>query len=83
MDLIITFLADGTLPSEAKEVERVQRRLAWLWLSKDKRMYRLSFSGPYLLCLNPKEVGNLLAELHKGIHKGHIGGSSLAHEAMI
>lgn len=64
MDLIIEFLAKNCLLSERKEAEKVCRVFAQFWLSQDHRLYRRSFGGPYLLCLHPKKVNELLTELH-------------------
>lgn len=79
MDPIISFISDGVLPSEAKEAEKIRRISTQFQLSKDKRLYRLSFGGPYLLCLHPGVVEGLLTELHEGICDSHMGGRSLAH----
>lgn len=38
--------------------------------------------GPYLLCLHPDKVEELLAELHEGVCGSHVGGQSLAYRAM-
>ena len=82
MDPIIEFLVENHLPSEGKEVERVRRVFARFWLSKDHRLYRKSFKGPYLLCLHPNKVNELLIELHEGVCGNHVEGQSLAHRAM-
>lgn len=73
MDLIIIFLVEDVLPNEAKKAERVQRVVARFWLSRDWRLYRRSFSGPYLLCLHPSQVNDLLTELHEGVCGSHVG----------
>ena len=83
MDPIISFILDGVLPSEAKEVEKIRWISAQFWLFKDKRLYRLSFGVPYLLCLHPGVVKGLLTELQEGICDSHMGGRSLAHRVMI
>ena len=38
--------------------------------------------GPYLLCLHPDKVNELLTELHEGLCGSHVKGHSLAHQAM-
>uniref|UniRef100_A0A2N9FTJ7 Uncharacterized protein n=1 Tax=Fagus sylvatica TaxID=28930 RepID=A0A2N9FTJ7_FAGSY len=38
--------------------------------------------GPYLLCVHPSLVDDLLYEIHEGICGSHTGGRSLAHRAM-
>lgn len=49
MDPYVSFMTDGYLLTDAKEVEKVRRTLACLWLSEDKKLYWQSFEGPYLL----------------------------------
>ena len=39
MDLIISFLADGSLPTDVKEAKNVRRMSFRFWLSKDKKFY--------------------------------------------
>ncbi|XP_050253830.1 uncharacterized protein LOC126699902 [Quercus robur] len=82
MDPIVDFLADDLIPDDEKEANKVHRVVAWYWLSGDRKLYRRSFGGPYLSCLHPEKVGQLLAELHKEICGSHVGGRSLAHWAM-
>ena len=82
LDSYVAYLSDGSLPNDIKEDEKVQRTIACFWLSKDGRLYKRSFEGPYLLCLHPSKTVELLAELHEGIYGGHSGGKSLMHRAM-
>ena len=82
MDPIIDLLAEDQLPNDEKEASKVRRVAARYWLSTDRKLYRRSFGGPYLLCLHPKKVNELLAELHDGVCGSHVGGCSLAHRAM-
>ena len=82
MDPIVDFLADDRIPDDEKEANKVRRVAARYWLSRDRKLYRRSFGGPYLSCLHPEKVGQLLAELHEGICGSHVGGRSLAHRAM-
>ena len=44
-------------------------------------LYKRSFTGPYLRCLNHSEALYVLAELHEGVCGNHSGGRSLAHRA--
>lgn len=82
LDPYIAFLSNGSLPLDVKEAEKVQRTSARFWLSEDKRLYRHSFGGSYLLCLHPSKTVELLVELHEGICGDHLRGRSLAHRAM-
>ena len=79
MDPIIDFLADDRISDDKKEANKVRRVASQNWLSGDRKLYRRSFGGPYLSCLHPEKVGQLLAELHEGIYGSHVGGRSLAH----
>ena len=82
MDPIIDFLADDRISDDKKEANKVRRVASQNWLSGGRKLYRRSFGGPYLSCLHPEKVGQLLAELHEGICGSHVGGRSLVHRAM-
>jgi len=79
MDLIINFLVEDHLPNDEKEAERICRITARFWLSEDRRLYWRSFRGPYLLCLHPSKVNELLTEIHEWIYGSLVKGRSLAH----
>ena len=61
MESIIQFLRDDTLPKEKIEANKVQRKATKFWLSENQKLYKRSFSGPYLLCIHP-EMTKLLIE---------------------
>ena len=82
MDPYISFLSDGSLPTDSKELEKVRRTSAHFYLFEDKKLYRRSFGGPYLLCLHPNKVNELLVKLYERMCGGHSGGMSLSHRAM-
>ena len=82
MNPFVSFLVDGSLLTNVKEVEKVWRTSSRFWLSEDKKLYRRSFRGPYLLCLHPNDVARLLVELHEGICGSHSRERSLSHHAM-
>ena len=79
MDPIIDFLAKDRVPGDEREANKICRVVARYWLSKDRKLYRKSFRGSYVLCLHPERVGQLLAELHDGVCDSHVGGRSLVH----
>jgi len=76
------FLKDDILPEEKGETDEVQRKAPCFWLSKDQKLYKCSFSRPYLLCVHPEAIEPLLEELHKGMCGSHTGGRSLSHMAL-
>jgi len=82
MDPILAFLKSGTLPEDKNEANKIRHRSARFWISPSGKLYRRSYLGPYLLCVHPNLVKNVLYEIHDGICGRHIGGRSLAHRAL-
>ena len=82
MDSIVLFLKEDVLPESKSKVDKVRRKAPRFWLSEDQKLYKLSFSRPYLLCMHPETVELLLEELHEGICGSHTGGKSLSHRAL-
>ena len=81
MDPIVKFLEDDILPEERSEAEKIRRNAPRFWLSEDHKLYKCSYSGPYLLCIHPETSEPLLEELHEGICGSHTEGRSLSHRA--
>ena len=63
MDSISLFLEKDVLPEEKSEANKVRRKAPWFWLSKNRKLYKRSFSGPYLLCVHLEASESLLEEL--------------------
>ena len=82
MDPILLFLERDILPEEKSEAEKVRRKAPQFWMSEDKKLYKRSFSGPYLLCVHPDASESLLEELHEGVCRSHTRGRSLSHWAI-
>ena len=82
MDPIVTFLKDDILPEGKLEAEKIRKNATRFWLSEDHKLYKRSYSGPYLLCVHPEASELLLEELHEGICGSHTGGRSLSHQAL-
>ena len=82
MDPIVLFLKDDILPEEKGEANKVRRKAPRLWLSEDQKLYKRSFSRPYLLCIHPEAVEPLLEEIHEGICGSHTRGRLLSHRAL-
>ena len=81
MDSIVLFLKEDVLLESKFEADKVQRKAPRFWLSEDQKLYKRSFSGPYLLCINLEAVELLLEELHEEICGSHTGDRSLSHRA--
>ena len=82
MDPIIQFLSRDILLDDKSEAEKVCRKAPQFWLSEDQKLYKCSFSGPYLLYIHPETSELLLEELHEGICGSHTKGRSIAHRAI-
>ena len=82
MDSIIRFLREDILPEEKIEADKIRRKGISYWLSEDHKLYKCSFSEPYLLCVHPELTESLLEEFPEGICGSHTRGKSLAHRAI-
>ena len=82
MDPISLYLERDILFEENSEAEKVRRKAPRFWLSEDRKLYKRSFSGPYLLCVHPEASESLLEELYEGVYESHIGGRSLSYRAI-
>ena len=65
MTPIIKYLESDVLPEDRNESRRIKKQSARYCLSK-RKLFRRSFSGPYLRCLTPREATRILEELHDG-----------------
>ena len=79
---ISLFLEKDVLPEEKSVADKVRRKAPRFWLSEDRKLYKCSFSGPYLLYVHLKASESLLEELHEGVCGSHTGGRSLSHRAL-
>ena len=61
------------MPEEPKQAHKIPVQAARFTLIEG-HLYKRSFSGPYLRCLNHSEALYVLAELHKGVCGNHSGG---------
>ena len=82
MDPIVTFLKQGLLSEDKCEAEKVRRSAPRYQPSKEQKLYKRSYSKPYLLCVHPEAMEPLLEELHEGICRSHTRGRSLAYRAL-
>ena len=82
MDPISLYFERDILPDEKSEAKKVRRKAPRFWLFEDRKLYKCSFSGPYLLCLHPEASESLLEELHEEVCGSHTGGRSLSHQAI-
>lgn len=43
IDPLVSFLKDGVLPDDKREAEKIQIKASCFWLSKEQKLYKLSF----------------------------------------
>ena len=82
MDPLVLFLKEDILLEEKTKADKIRRKAPRFWLSEDQKLYKRSFSRPYLLCVHPKASELILEELHEGICGSHTGGRSLSHRVI-
>ena len=82
MDPVVLFLKEDISPEEKSKADKIRRKAPRFWLSEDQKLYKCSFSKPYLLCIHHEVSELLLKELHEGICGSHTGGRSLSHRAI-
>ena len=78
--VIVEYLRIDSLPDEPKQAHKIRVQPAHFALIGE-RLYKRSFTGPYLRCLERSKAQYVLAELHEGVYDNHSGGRSLAHRA--
>ncbi|XP_061353645.1 uncharacterized protein LOC133298397 [Gastrolobium bilobum] len=78
---IINYLAEGVLPQDKKEGQKIIRQCTHFCLVKE-RLYKRGFSTPLLKCLVPDDIQYVIEEIHEGINDHHLGGHSLVKKAL-
>jgi len=73
---IRSYIADGILPVDADEAQRIKRSSSRYTLM-DGHLFRFGFSRPILKCVEHEESRRIMLELHEGICGSHIGGRAL------
>ncbi|XP_071687521.1 uncharacterized protein [Rutidosis leptorrhynchoides] len=81
MTPIIEFLTKGTLPIDSSEVRKIKMKAPMYLLDKGI-LYRKSFLGPHLRCLNPTQAESIIREVHEGMCTLHSGHKTVASKIM-
>ncbi|XP_077226220.1 uncharacterized protein LOC143859388 [Tasmannia lanceolata] len=77
MDPIMRYLKDGILPEDKLEARCLTAKAAH-YVLHGPRLYKRSYTWPYLRCLVPSESEYALREVHEGICGDHGGSRILA-----
>ena len=73
------FIQQREYPLEASKIdEETLRRMAVNFYLDGEILYRRSFDGTLLRCLDEKEIGQALEEVHEGICATHANGHTMA-----
>ncbi|XP_013628340.1 PREDICTED: uncharacterized protein LOC106334583 [Brassica oleracea var. oleracea] len=76
MTPLVWYLENDILLEDRKESRKIKKQAARYCISQEK-LYRRSFSGPYLRCVTPREAARILVELHEGDCESHSSSRSL------
>ncbi|XP_013665259.1 uncharacterized protein LOC106369683 [Brassica napus] len=76
MTSLIQYLEADILPEDCREARKIKKQASRYCISQEK-LYRRSFSGPYLRCVTPQKAASILVELHEGGCGSHSSGRSL------
>ncbi|XP_057465748.1 uncharacterized protein LOC130755372 [Actinidia eriantha] len=82
MDPIVNYLCIDKLPDDKRETHRIRIKATRFWISPSGDLYKRSYQGPYLLCVHPSLIEDVLYEIHEGMCGLYSGGRSLSHRAL-
>ncbi|XP_010424375.1 PREDICTED: uncharacterized protein LOC104709463 [Camelina sativa] len=74
---IIAYIADGIMPKDKWESRRLRVKSAH-YTMLDGSLFRWDANGALLICVNTKDINDIMQEVHKGAGGNHSGGRSLA-----
>ncbi|XP_071708874.1 uncharacterized protein [Rutidosis leptorrhynchoides] len=81
MTPIVEFMNTETLPIDSTEARRIKMKAPMYLLDKGV-LYRKSFLGPHLRCLNPTQAESIIREVHEGMSALHLGHKTVASKIM-
>ncbi|XP_071688856.1 uncharacterized protein [Rutidosis leptorrhynchoides] len=81
MTPIVEFLNKGTLPIDSIKARKIKMKAPMYLLDKGI-IYRKSFLGPHLRCLNPTQAESIIREVHEGMCALHSGHKTVAFKQM-
>ncbi|XP_075483818.1 uncharacterized protein LOC142523976 [Primulina tabacum] len=82
MTPLIAYITNHELSEDKARAQKIKRQ-AHRFVLLNKILYRRSFQGPLLKCLNEKEVDYVLREIHEGCCAEHLEGMSLTRKTML
>ena len=80
MEDIVKYLRTREVSKDGKQANKLRIEAAHYTLINDQ-LYKRSFGGPYLRCLNEMKTQYILAELHEGVCGNHPSRRTLVQKA--
>ncbi|XP_010419143.1 PREDICTED: uncharacterized protein LOC104704812 [Camelina sativa] len=74
---IIAYIMDGIMPKDKWESRRLRVKSAH-YTMLDGSLFRWDANGALLICVNTKDINDIMREVHEGTGGNHSGGRSLA-----
>ncbi|XP_071709351.1 uncharacterized protein [Rutidosis leptorrhynchoides] len=81
MTPIVKFLNTGTLPIDSTKARKIKMK-AQIYLLDNGVLYKKSFLGPHLRCLNPTQAESIIREVHEEMYALHSGHKTVASKIM-
>ncbi|VFQ62673.1 unnamed protein product [Cuscuta campestris] len=79
---LIRYKKDGILPNGETAARLVKRR-ASTYVIKNGRLYKRSYNGTLLRCVDEASAGQIMEEVHEGIYAAHHGPFSMARRIVL
>ena len=74
---IVSYLKWEELPNDKKEVQILECQSTYFFI-ENEQLYKKSFAFPSLRCLHPDEANYVPREIHDGICRSHLVGTTIA-----
>ena len=81
MEPIFNYLQVDILPDDKSEARKIKAKVVKFYIIYGK-LYKKSFTWPYLRCVTPREAYNVLKSLHYEECENHSGARSLSNRAI-
>ena len=79
---LFDYIHNGSFPDDCNEARKIKAKAARFTIIEGW-LFKRSYSGPYLTCVNPNKFKKIIAEHHEGKCRIHSGERSLAHKELI
>ncbi|VFQ69578.1 unnamed protein product [Cuscuta campestris] len=79
---LIRYKKDGILPSDETAARLIKRR-APTYVIENGRLYKRSYNGTLLRCVDETKAGQIMEEVHEGICAAHQGPFSMARRIVL